>query len=205
MTPNPDCNPCAEGHHDDCHQAHREDGSLCGCRCGIDSTSPLAEPGPGMDLESERQARYADAIYGDAEAHDPDEEAVIVPAVMALADAEQAALVAERDAARAALAARDDAIRELIEDYRIIAADLRTDAGQDPRTSRALLERATGYLSAERDLRALLSDGGNPDTGAAQAHECSTCQDCIHDGKRCCGCYDGACCVPQGDGGESRG
>ena len=26
------------------------------------------------------------------------------------------------------------------------------------------------------------------------AHDCSTCDECVHDGKRCCGCYDGACC-----------
>lgn len=25
-------------------------------------------------------------------------------------------------------------------------------------------------------------------------HSCTTCADCIHDGNRCCGCYDGACC-----------
>lgn len=25
-------------------------------------------------------------------------------------------------------------------------------------------------------------------------HDCTTCADCIHNGTRCCGCYDGACC-----------
>jgi hypothetical protein len=25
-------------------------------------------------------------------------------------------------------------------------------------------------------------------------HTCASCPDCIHDGNRCCGCYDGACC-----------
>ena len=25
-------------------------------------------------------------------------------------------------------------------------------------------------------------------------HRCETCPDCIHDGNKCCGCYDGACC-----------
>ncbi len=28
----------------------------------------------------------------------------------------------------------------------------------------------------------------------AGVHDCATCADCIHDGRRCCGCYDGACC-----------
>jgi hypothetical protein len=26
-------------------------------------------------------------------------------------------------------------------------------------------------------------------------HNCAECSDCIHDGNKCCGCYDGACCV----------
>lgn len=25
-------------------------------------------------------------------------------------------------------------------------------------------------------------------------HGCSQCDDCIHNGNKCCGCYDGACC-----------
>jgi len=25
-------------------------------------------------------------------------------------------------------------------------------------------------------------------------HDCDTCTDCIHNGNRCCGCYDGDCC-----------
>jgi len=29
---------------------------------------------------------------------------------------------------------------------------------------------------------------------ALAGHDCSTCPDCIHHGRRCCGCYDGACC-----------
>jgi hypothetical protein len=28
-------------------------------------------------------------------------------------------------------------------------------------------------------------------------HECETCPDCLHDGNRCCGCYDGACCKAE--------
>lgn len=27
-------------------------------------------------------------------------------------------------------------------------------------------------------------------------HNCTTCEACIHDGRKCCGCYDGACCQP---------
>jgi hypothetical protein len=26
------------------------------------------------------------------------------------------------------------------------------------------------------------------------AHDCAKCQDCLHDGHKCCGCYDGVCC-----------
>lgn len=25
-------------------------------------------------------------------------------------------------------------------------------------------------------------------------HDCAKCEDCLHDGHKCCGCYDGACC-----------
>lgn len=28
----------------------------------------------------------------------------------------------------------------------------------------------------------------------SEPHDCETCQECIHDGNKCCGCYDGACC-----------
>lgn len=31
------------------------------------------------------------------------------------------------------------------------------------------------------------------DTTPAE-HDCAACPDCIHDGNKCCGCYDGACC-----------
>ena len=27
-----------------------------------------------------------------------------------------------------------------------------------------------------------------------RVHDCATCTDCLHDGHKCCGCYDGACC-----------
>ena len=28
------------------------------------------------------------------------------------------------------------------------------------------------------------------------AHDCESCEACLHDGHKCCGCYDGACCKP---------
>ena len=27
-------------------------------------------------------------------------------------------------------------------------------------------------------------------------HDCESCKACLHDGNKCCGCYDGACCKP---------
>lgn len=27
-----------------------------------------------------------------------------------------------------------------------------------------------------------------------EQHVCSKCAECIHDGRKCCGCYDGVCC-----------
>lgn len=27
-------------------------------------------------------------------------------------------------------------------------------------------------------------------------HDCESCEACLHDGHKCCGCYDGACCKP---------
>lgn len=43
---------------------------------------------------------------------------------------------------------------------------------------------------------------------AADGHVCMECQDCIHNGAKCCGCYDNACChevvlPPASTGGES--
>jgi hypothetical protein len=32
------------------------------------------------------------------------------------------------------------------------------------------------------------------EAATGEVHDCATCTDCVHDGKRCCGCYDGACC-----------
>lgn len=29
-------------------------------------------------------------------------------------------------------------------------------------------------------------------------HSCESCEDCLHDGFKCCGCYDGACCQERG-------
>jgi hypothetical protein len=28
----------------------------------------------------------------------------------------------------------------------------------------------------------------------AGLHDCATCSDCLHDGNKCCGCYDNSCC-----------
>jgi hypothetical protein len=36
-----------------------------------------------------------------------------------------------------------------------------------------------------------------------EAHDCASCVECIHDGAKCCGCYDGVCCKPTGS--ESDG
>lgn len=31
------------------------------------------------------------------------------------------------------------------------------------------------------------------------AHDCEACVDCLHGGRKCCGCYDGACCRESED------
>ena len=40
------------------------------------------------------------------------------------------------------------------------------------------------------DLAALAAAAPTP----PQEHDCTTCVDCIHNGNKCCGCYDGVCC-----------
>lgn len=56
-----------------------------------------------------------------------------------------------------------------------------------------------GVLREERlpfDERRYVSPG-------IAVHDCETCTDCLHDGARCCGCYDGMCCqeaTPQPTG-----
>lgn len=55
---------------------------------------------------SERETRYAEAIYVGAEAVDPDERAEVTSAVMAVADAEQADLRAEIERLRRESATR---------------------------------------------------------------------------------------------------
>jgi hypothetical protein len=29
------------------------------------------------------------------------------------------------------------------------------------------------------------------------SHDCASCATCVHDGRRCCGCYDGVCCQSE--------
>ena len=40
-----------------------------------------------------------------------------------------------------------------------------------------------------------------------RVHDCEVCPDCLHDGNKCCGCYDGVCCqegyLPRGKGGAA--
>lgn len=40
-------------------------------------------------------------------------------------------------------------------------------------------------------------------------HDCPSCADCLHDGNKCCGCYDEACClhvaIPAAEAGDGRG
>ena len=55
-------------------------------------------------------------------------------------------------------------------------------------------------IAACRDASRILRPTDDPeyrravDTEQAAAHNCATCEPCVHDGRRCCGCYDGACC-----------
>ena len=37
---------------------------------------------------------------------------------------------------------------------------------------------------------------------AQTGHDCASCVKCIHDGHKCCGCYDGACCQAQSERAE---
>lgn len=46
-----------------------------------------------------------------------------------------------------------------------------------------------GYMDALRVIR------------ASRTHDCASCDDCVHDGHKCCGCYDGACCRDLARGG----
>lgn len=52
---------------------------------------------------------------------------------------------------------------------------------------------------------------GDDQGHAGEAHDCESCVGCIHNGRKCCGCYDGACCQspewtnPCGHAGIERG
>lgn len=35
-------------------------------------------------------------------------------------------------------------------------------------------------------------------------HQCESCEDCLHDGAKCCGCYDGVCCRESGRTPDTR-
>lgn len=37
-----------------------------------------------------------------------------------------------------------------------------------------------------------------------EEHDCASCVECIHDGHKCCGCYDGACCHQPSERQENR-
>ena len=32
------------------------------------------------------------------------------------------------------------------------------------------------------------------DQEAREPHDCESCAACVHNGQKCCGCYDGVCC-----------
>ena len=71
------------------------------------------------------------------------------------------------------------------------ALDLQTNYDRDPYSDGWVLDigRATDAVVA-----ALTVEADKP-----KPHECDSCADCLHEGNRCCGCYDGACCQPKGD------
>lgn len=66
--------------------------------------------------------------------------------------------------------------------------------------SEARARRAEDALREVRDntknsaMQRAIIDRALSTTGQTSEHDCSTCTDCLHDGQRCCGCYDGACC-----------
>lgn len=67
------------------------------------------------------------------------------------------------------------------------------------RSIRALLAERGRRLASERDdLIAAGVDPGDLDVPLhptpTDPHSCESCSDCLHDGAKCCGCYDGACC-----------
>lgn len=42
---------------------------------------------------------------------------------------------------------------------------------------------------------------GRPKTSGS--HSCESCEACLHNGAKCCGCYDGACCQESSDSGSA--
>lgn len=72
------------------------------------------------------------------------------------------------------------ALAEAADGVNVALARRKFDATFDPATVLALLDEVAGL--------------GRLHACALAGHDCSTCPDCIHHGRRCCGCYDGACC-----------
>ena len=38
----------------------------------------------------------------------------------------------------------------------------------------------------------------------SRRHSCESCEDCLHNGAKCCGCYDGVCCRESGRTPDTR-
>ena len=71
----------------------------------------------------------------------------------------------------------DDALSALVEAHRV-------SLGWGARTT---------STDAARKFFAFTVEADKP-----KPHGCESCADCVHDGGKCCGCYDDVCCQPKG-------
>lgn len=49
------------------------------------------------------------------------------------------------------------------------------------------------WFASRADCEAFIRDQLIPNASTLD-HDCESCEACLHDGQKCCGCYDGVCC-----------
>ena len=90
---------------------------------------------------------------------------------------------------------RDEALAELRGFMVKIAGELLTvPLGDNRHTTRR------DSLQAMKDAyEAIATKHKAPERESTGRHSCDFCRDCIHNGHKCCGCFDGVCCQESTD------
>ena len=88
--------------------------------------------------------------------------------------------------------------RDIARTYDALAENFESRPSTPENTLGAIANRAEAAkyhsIAARMDATGVAARDALANEPTDLAHDCESCEACLHDGHKCCGCYDGVCC-----------